>query len=195
MQLYCHGRQVRGTRHCISHHVLVTRHVHDVPVDAGQRLYPTRLLVIQALLGLQVSQWIMVRVDIHGVAIFQIATPLACSKNNGAQLFFKSGMVDLRGIHFSAYPCNGMQSCFMVLHQDSSIGIITGICVYMEGLVEIGMAQACGIDQSMFDVIECSSALFSPCALAFGFHALEEWGSKGGKFWNKSAKIASKTQE
>lgn len=154
MKTDSHAFQVSSTGNGISHNILVARHVRNVPVYARQRLDPAGLLAIQALLGLQVFERVVVSVNVHRLVIFQVTSPLACCEHNCTKLLFKGGMVYLRGIHFPANPSNGQQGRIgrLCLHKDSPICIVAGICVQVERTIQVRVAHACSIYQRLFDI-------------------------------------------
>ena len=83
----------------------------------------------------------------------------------------------------------------VLLHENSTVGIIGGICVYMEGSIEVWVVQSCGIDKTNLYLSEGFKTLDRPGLFPFDLIRSRRGAAKVGNLGMKRRKYPARPKK
>ena len=144
-------------------------------VVALQKLNPTIVPKIQLLLGKEIAQSFMIRVD-NKFSRQQVIAPMAKSSNNGIKFFVICGVLFLSIIQFLTKISNWVA----LLTKYSSYTNTWGITFHFKNLGKIRETYDRCLSHLLFYLIESLSSSFCPKKLPL-FYAVSDGGHNGTK--------------
>ena len=144
-------------------------------VVALQKFNLTTVPKIQLLLGMEIAQSFMIRVD-NKFSRQQVIAPMAKSSNNGIKFFVICGVLFLSIIQFLTKISNWVA----LLTKYSSYTNTWGITFHFKNLGKIRETYDSCLSHLLFYLIESLSSNFSPNKLPL-FHTISDGGHNGTK--------------